>query len=64
MPNHDNVVTKDEYMKAYDNSTEADFKRADENGDGKTTLEEAMRHESKNLMETLKIRCQNGRRRW
>ena len=62
MPNHDNVVTKDEYMKAYDNSTEADFKRADENGDGKTTLEEAMRHESMNLKETLKIAKEDSRK--
>merc|ERR1712070_848947 len=51
----DNVVSKAEYLKAYKNATAEDFKRSDANGDGYTTLKEAMNHQSKSLTETLKL---------
>lgn len=53
--NNDNVVSKAEYLKAYKNATAEDFKRSDANGDGYTTLKEAMNHQSKSLTETLKL---------
>jgi Ca2+-binding EF-hand superfamily protein len=54
--NKDNVVTKEEYLKAWKdaNVTAADFDKADLNKDGKTDLAEAEKYQSKHLMDTLK----------
>jgi Ca2+-binding EF-hand superfamily protein len=51
----DGEVSKEEYLKAWKNATEADFDRSDTNKDGRTTLEETMKHQSSFLADTEKL---------
>jgi len=53
--NGDGDVTKEEYLKAWENATAADFERSDVNKDGKTNLAEASKFQSEHLLDTLKL---------
>lgn len=53
--NKDSVVTKEEYLKAFEKSTSEDFDRSDANKDGKTTLNEVMKHQSTILKDSLEL---------